>query len=70
MGTPGPKPRDPAPAEIVRACAEIRDGWDERTYLVRAGVYATREDAEVHPRWSPPYVSTRDLEMPLEALAW
>jgi hypothetical protein len=62
MGTPGPKPRDPAPAEIVRMCQSIRADWSEREYRRRSGWPV--ELADHWDEWTVPVYFVRDLDLP------
>ena len=55
--------RDPAPAEIKRRCAEIRDMWSEMTHRVRAGYGRNYEEVYENNAWTPPRFSSLELEL-------
>jgi hypothetical protein len=59
--------RDPAPAEIVYLCAQIRRGWSELTYRVRAGYGQNYEQVQQQEVWTPPEIKLSELEWPEEA---
>ncbi|GIW94903.1 MAG: hypothetical protein KatS3mg110_2944 [Pirellulaceae bacterium] len=59
-------PRDPAPAEIQYLCAQIRQGWSETTYRLRAGYADTYEEAQRSQCWLPPVIRLDELEWPEE----
>lgn len=58
--------RDPAPAEIVYLCAQIRRTWSEWTYRVRAGYGETFEQVQQREGWTPPEIQLSQLEVPEE----
>lgn len=58
--------RDPAPAEILHLCAQIRRGWNELTYRMRAGYGQNHEAISRRAAWSPPLILSSDLELPRE----
>jgi hypothetical protein len=60
--------RDPAPAEILHLCAQIRRGWSEMTHRVRAGFGENYEAVTKREAWSPPVVPASELELPRELL--
>ena len=64
MATRKRKAHDPAPAEIRRMCAEIRDGWSELTHKVRSGRAKTYEEAAKATTWSPPLITATELDVP------
>ncbi len=55
--------RDPAPAEIQYLCAQIRRGWNEVTYRLRAGFASTCQEAERGPVWTPPVIRVEEIEL-------
>ena len=55
--------RDPAPAEIARRCAEIRDHWSELTHRVRAGYGKNCEVVAKNEAWSPPVITATELDL-------
>ena len=57
---------DPAPAEIERLCAEIRESWSEMTFRVRAGYGKNYEAVAKQQAWLPPVIAATELEMPVE----
>jgi hypothetical protein len=58
--------RDPAPAEIQRLCAEIREAWSEMTFRVRAGYGKNYEAVAKQQAWLPPVILANELESPAE----
>jgi hypothetical protein len=56
----GSKPtRNPTPKEIREETRKIRENWDEKTYLIRAG-FSSKEAAKVM-QWIPSCISFDDL---------
>ena len=55
--------RDPAPSEIARMCAEIRNVWSEPTHRVRAGYGKNVEAVAKNDAWLPPVISSTELDL-------
>ena len=62
--------RDPAPAEILHLCAQIRRSWSEMTHRVRAGYGENYEAVTKREAWTPPVILTSEVELPPEVLQW
>jgi hypothetical protein len=59
---------DPAPAEILHLCAQIRRNWSETMHRVRAGYGQNFEAVAKRDNWSPPVIDTTEIEIPREMM--